>query len=80
MKDLRDVIERIYNEVIPFSKQGKVADYIPALAEVNPEQLAIVVDTLDLEKFKVGDSEVPFAIQSISKVYALSMVASRLGE
>ena len=80
MKDLRDVIELIYNEVIPFSKQGKVADYIPALAEVNPEQLAIVVDTLDLEKFKVGDSEVPFSIQSISKVYALSMVASRLGE
>lgn len=80
MEDLREVIERIYNEVIPFSGKGKVADYIPALAEVNPRQLAIVVDTLDHGNFKVGDSEVPFSIQSISKVYVLSMVASHLGE
>ena len=32
------VIDRIYDEVLPFRGKGKVADYIPALSEVDPRQ------------------------------------------
>jgi glutaminase len=78
--DYDKVIRRIYNEVTPFLGKGKVADYIPALAEVNPEQLGIVVDTLDLKSFRTGDSEIPFSIQSVSKVFTLAMVISHMGE
>ncbi len=78
--DYDKVIRRIYNEVTPFLGKGKVADYIPALAEVNPEQLGIVVETLDLKSFRTGDSEIPFSIQSVSKVFTLAMVISHMGE
>lgn len=80
MIDYEKVINRIYKEVTPFWGHGKVADYIPALAEVDPRQLGIVVDTLDLKSYRTGDTEVPFSIQSISKVFTLSMVISHMGE
>ncbi|MDE6543986.1 MAG: glutaminase [Muribaculaceae bacterium] len=80
MTDYAEVIERIYREVTPYWGAGKVADYIPALAQVDPRQLGIVVDTLDLNTCKVGDADVPFSVQSISKVFTLTMVVRLIGE
>ncbi len=80
MTDYAEVIKRIYGEVTPYWGAGKVADYIPALAQVNPRQLGIVVDTLDLDTYKVGDADVPFSVQSISKVFTLTMVVRLIGE
>lgn len=78
--DYEKVIRRIYEESMPYWGKGKVADYIPALAEVNPRQLGIVVDTIDKKSYCVGDTDVPFSIQSVSKVFTLSMVISHMGE
>ena len=78
--DFDKVISRIYNQVKEYWGQGKVADYIPALADVNPRQLGIAVHTPDGRSFKAGDTEVPFSIQSISKVFTLSMVLRHTGE
>ena len=78
--DFDKVISRIYNQVKEYWGQGKVADYIPALADVNPRQLGIAVHTTDGRSFKAGDTEVPFSIQSISKVFTLSMVLRHTGE
>lgn len=54
---------------------GELADYIPELAEANPDRLALAMSTIDGEIYSVGDDEVPFTIQSISKpfVYALAI-------
>lgn len=59
---------------------GKVADYIPALAEVDPAKLGLSVATLDGARLCAGDADEPFSIQSISKVFTLAMALERVGE
>ena len=49
--DYKEVIDNIYNEVKPFFGKGHVADYIPALANVNPKQYGIAIATLDGQIF-----------------------------
>jgi len=59
--------------VQPFFGRGKVADYIPALARVRPDQLGIALQTLDGQTAVAGDSEIRFSIQSISKTFTLAL-------
>lgn len=75
-----EVIENIHEEVKHYFGWGKVADYIPALADVNPRQYGIAVETLDGRSYMMGDAEVRFSIQSISKVFTLAMVSRYLGD
>lgn len=74
MKTLNNtLLTNILNQVRPLLGSGKVADYIPALAQVSGNNLGIAVCTLDGEIFHVGDSEQPFSIQSISKALSLTL-------
>jgi glutaminase len=59
--------------------QGKIADYIPALARVDPRHFGIAIVTCDGRAAWGGDAEVPFSIQSISKVFTLTLALNRLG-
>ncbi|MFI7605776.1 glutaminase A [Micromonospora sp. NPDC049366] len=47
--------------------RGAVADYIPQLARVNPDQLAIAVCTVDGQRFALGDSGTGFCVESVCK-------------
>lgn len=47
--------------------RGAVADYIPQLARVDPDQFAISICTVDGQQFAIGDSRARFSIQSVSK-------------
>lgn len=58
---------------------GKVADYIPALGKANPNHFGIVVVTAAGEMLSVGDVDVLFAIESISKVFALALALEDAG-
>ena len=78
--DYQSCINEIYEETKGLLGKGKVADYIPALAEVDPNQYGICVHTLEGQTFYVGDAKTPFSIQSISKVFILSMVFAALGD
>lgn len=78
--DYRKVIDRIYEEVLLYRGKGKVADYIPALSEVDPRQFGIAIETLDGETITKGDAGTYFSIQSISKIFTLAMVVRHLGE
>jgi len=60
--------------------QGKVADYIPALAQINPQLMGVCVATIDGKTYSEGDSDTPFSIQSISKVFGLVMAMNRIGD
>ncbi len=60
--------------------QGKVADYIPALAKVKPDLAGISVATIDGSTVGAGDYQHPFSIQSISKVFSLVMAMNRIGD
>jgi len=64
----------------PLCHGGKVADYIPALAAVDPDQLGLAVATVEGEVFCAGDAQTPFSIQSVSKVFTLAMVLERVGD
>ncbi|WP_238084667.1 glutaminase B [Pseudescherichia vulneris] len=66
-----DILESILTQVRPLIGQGKVADYIPALASVEANKLAIAVSTIDGRHFQAGDADERFSIQSISKVLSL---------
>jgi L-glutaminase (EC 3.5.1.2) len=67
------LLEEIVNEVRPLTRQGKVADYIPALAGVEADQLGIAIVTSDGQRFQAGDASTRFSIQSISKVLSLTV-------
>ncbi len=57
-----------------------MANYIPALARIEPDQFGMAVRTVDGELFGVGAAEAPFSIQSISKVFTLTMALGFDGE
>jgi glutaminase len=76
----RQILTEIFEETRSLRGQGKVADYIPALAEVDPNRCGIAVQTLNGETFQVGDANIPFSIQSISKAFILAMVFREVGE
>jgi len=78
--DYQGILEEIYTETVVLLGQGRVADYIPALSRVDQNQYGIAVQTLTGETFQVGASDVPFSIQSISKVFVLTRVYAALGE
>lgn len=59
---------------------GQVASYIPALARVPAAQLGIALRTRDGEEAHAGDSTTPFSIQSISKLFSLTLGMRELGE
>src|SRR5688572_26766042 len=52
-------------------KEGKNADYIPALAKVDPDLFGIVLVTVDGKVFTAGDVKTEVSIQSISKVFTM---------
>ncbi|MES0883273.1 glutaminase [Roseibium sp. SCP14] len=60
--------------------KGEVASYIPELAGINPDQFGIAVALSDGQVFSAGDAEVPFSIQSVSKVFALALALGRVGD
>ncbi len=58
---------------------GKNADYIPALAKVPSNLFGVAVVTVDGTTIEAGDTNVPFAIESISKVFTAALVAQQVG-
>jgi len=74
--DYKKIIDEIYQEIMPFLNEGKVADYIPALAQTNPNQFAMSITLLDGTTYDVGTCDTKFSIQSISKVFAFTKALS----
>ena len=60
-------------------QEGKNADYIPALAKVDPKIFGIVLVTVDGKVYSVGDITSEVSIQSISKVFTMARVIQDSG-
>lgn len=60
--------------------KGDVADYIPELAHINPNQFGLSICLANGCQLSFGDSDVPFSIQSISKVFTLAIALGRFGD
>jgi glutaminase len=78
--DYTSILQQVFDESKTYASEGKVADYIPELSKVNPDQFGIFLQAKNDQHFKLGDSLERFSIQSISKVFTLSMAFSLLGE
>lgn len=78
--DYQKILEEIHQEVLPLLDKGKVADYIPELANVDASKFGIYLLTLEDNAYAVGDVHEKFSIQSISKVFMLALTISHLGE
>ncbi len=71
---IQDYLAEVLDSVRPV-RAGAVADYIPELARVDPDRLAVGLATVEGAEYAAGDSDALFTIQSISKpfVYALAI-------
>ncbi|MEO1712553.1 MAG: glutaminase A, partial [Bacteroidota bacterium] len=72
-------IQEIFEETAK-NTAGKVADYIPQLARVNPDQFAVSICTVDGQRFSLGDMHNSFCLQSTCKTINYCMVLEELGE
>lgn len=61
------------------NQDGAVADYIPELRKANPADFGIAIATAGGELYSVGDAEVPFTIQSVSKAFAFCLALEIAG-
>ncbi len=77
--DLRPILDDIAKRTEPSLSEGRVADYIPALARVERDQFGMAIVTCTGESFATGAADVPFSIQSISKVFTLTLALGKIG-
>ena len=61
------------------NNDGKVADYIPALATYSPKNFAITIATVDGKIYQIGDVNKPFPMESLSKVFTLALAMEQHG-
>jgi len=83
IKDIADLQNKLQQLLLSQKNEvnsGQVAEYIPALAKVNPELMGVCVATIDGKIVGAGDYQQAFSIQSISKVFGLVMAMNRLGD
>jgi glutaminase len=59
---------------------GAVADYIPELQRADPAHFGVALVTIDGHVYEVGDSGVPFTIQSVSKAFVFALALEMVGE
>ncbi len=77
--DYQTVLDEIAEEIRPLLGEGKVADYIPALAEVDPMQFGMTLTLFDGTQYSTGDAQTLFSIQSISKVFTFTLALDAYG-
>ena len=58
---------------------GRVADYIPALAGIDPTKFGAAIVTIDGRRATYGDANETFSIQSISKIFTLTLALEKVG-
>jgi glutaminase len=74
----RQIVTEAYDK-FKNDTRGKNADYIPALAKVDPKLYGIAILTTDGRTYKVGDVDYTFSIQSISKVFTFALAMEEQG-
>jgi len=77
--EISEAIEAAAHTARPAAAGGKVADYIPQLRKLDPDLFGLAVAALDGTEHVVGDVDVAFPIQSMSKVFSLVLAMQKIG-
>src|SRR5262245_37059914 len=79
-QSLDAVVREIADEMAQRADRGEVANYIPELARADPNRFGIAVIDAGGNVAAGGDADVPFSIQSISKVFTLTLALGMVGD
>jgi glutaminase len=74
------ILDKLPGAVQPFTLQGNVADSIPALGRVPREKFGISITEINKTSSHAGDACEQFSVQSISKVFALTLALRLIGD
>lgn len=77
---MQDILDEISSHMSTVTDRGKVADYIPQLAAIDPNQFGISVALPNGDIFSAGSAQQLFSIQSISKVFSLTLALGKVGD
>ena len=80
MRELDRVVQEIADEMRQRPDRGEVATYIPELARVDPGAFGLAVIDAEGNVAAAGDCDTPFSIQSISKVFTLTLALGKVGD
>lgn len=77
---MENMLDRLIEENKYLVQYGKVADYIPALSNANPNDIGICIMNMEGDIYHSGDYTKKFTIQSISKVISLMLAIMDRGK
>lgn len=80
MSKIESVVAAIAERLSARTNRGEVASYIPELAHVPIDQFGMAVFTAEGETILAGDAQTPFSIQSVSKVFTLTLALGKVGD
>jgi glutaminase len=80
LPDLDHVVKEIAAEMAQQGERGKVASYIPELARVDVKSFGLAVIDAEGQVAAAGDADTAFSIQSISKVFTLTLALGKVGD
>lgn len=75
---LQSALEDVHQRLLSLDA-GAVATYIPELGKANPDHFGICIATMDGHVYAVGDTDVPFTIQSVSKPFVYGLALDDVG-
>ena len=80
MAELAAILAELAEAMARAPDRGQVASYIPELAKVDPGRFGLAGATVDGQVLTAGDADVPFSIQSVSKVFTLTLALGKVGD
>ncbi len=80
MTDYKEIIDEVFQKIENIEDRGRLAHYIPELANVDPSNFGIHISTISHFKYGAGNFQNKFSIQSIAKVFSLCLAYKMLGE
>ncbi|WP_438729597.1 glutaminase [Parasphingorhabdus sp. DH2-15] len=78
--DWPNIMQAVHHSAKPHFGSGKVADYIPALACIDPHKFGMTVALGNGEMHCIGDTDEAFSMQSISKIFTLALALQIYGD
>ncbi len=76
----KEVIQEVFKTISNIKDEGKLASYIPELANIDATKFGVHISTTSSLKHGLGNFQEKFSIQSISKVLSLCFAYKILGE